>query len=186
MIIKFSIDHEDNSSIEFIGIVIAKYYSAQQLTNLAVIRPDSNYGMVIDNKQVKEIIDADCPHDWIKTKQSVDNQTHEIISFKELANNPNFLNWIIWDDYYPKESRSARKILMHEYDKNVLAYAVKKFGSIKEAKKAILTHKYKEQLKLTKERGFERPDEPDFSDAKLDAIPLDITDLVEATPLNKG
>lgn len=165
-----------------VGVVVAIYEYPNQREFHIMQDPYDNDTYWTSN--ITAIIDDSVPRDWItKGHVAQNDKEYKIYSFEHWSKDPQFLNYLVEYSLWPKKTQSAIQDIRNEYDKIVSDYAVKKFGSVKAAKKSILMHKYNEQLKLAKERGFEKPDEPDFSDAVLNNVPLYVKEVVDAKPL---
>lgn len=118
---------------------------------------------------IKNII----PDDWVSITHT-DNTT--IQSFKEWVENEYFYGNI--SDYGDdKDIETTKLILKSKIEKYINDYAIESAGSIDLAKKEIAENKYKSQLKLYKERGYETIDLVNPEDQETDNSPIEIDDL---------
>lgn len=126
-----------------------------------------------------KVVDNDTTANWVYSKKRGVFRKEQTYSYPEWANDKTYYQYLVGDDLHPAESKKAANVFQDKVVQYTKDYAIKKFGSVKAAKEHVLKKRYEDELRLHKERGFDRPEKPEVTDKILDSLPLRMADIAD-------
>lgn len=155
-----------------LGIVVARIKNDKE--SYVVYSDKSSLSMPYPYEQQELIfIENTVPDDWVSI---VNTSQITIQSFKEWAEDEYFYSYISGSGDN-NDIETAKLVLKSKVEKYVNDYAINSAGSIELARKEISENKYKSELKLYEDRGYEIIDLLKPEDKKINDNPIQISDL---------